>query len=69
MTKQQFLDRFYLQTDKVATLSTPGYEPEEISLIATEALEQWIITRYGNNNKIREGYEETEKRVQDVLRY
>lgn len=66
MTKQQFLDRFYIQADKVATLSTPGYEPSEISLLATEALEQWIITRYGNYNKTREGFEETEKRAQDL---
>lgn len=66
MTKQQFIDRFYIQADKVSTLSTPGYEPAEISLLATEAMEQWIITRYGNFNKTREGFEETEKRSQDL---
>ena len=31
MTNQQFLDFFYIQYDKVANLSAPGYTPAEIA--------------------------------------
>lgn len=67
MTNQQFLDFFYIQYDKVANLSAPGYTPAEISLIATEAQELLVVTDYmPKSNIVREGFEETEKRIQDL---
>ena len=67
MTNQQFLDFFYIQYDKVANLSAPGYTPAEISLLATEAQELLVVTDYmPKSNVNREGFEETEKRIQDL---
>lgn len=67
MTNQQFLDFFYIQYDKVANLSAPGYTPAEISLIATEAQELLVVTNYmPKSNIIKEGFEEIEKRIQDL---
>lgn len=67
MTNQQFLDFFYIQYDKVANLSAPGYTPAEISLIASEAQELLVVTNYmPKSNIIREGFEEIEKRIQDL---
>lgn len=66
MTKQEFLTRFYLEADKVASLGQPGYTPEEVEIIATIAQEALVLERYNPFNKSREGFEETEKRVQDL---
>ena len=66
MTKQEFLTRFYLEADKVATLSNLGYEPQEIEILATIAQEALVLERYNPLNKSKEGFEETEKRVQDL---
>jgi len=66
MTKQEFLTRFYLEADKISTLSGPGYKPSEIEKFATIAQEALVLDRYNPSNKSREGFEETEKRVQDL---
>jgi hypothetical protein len=66
MTKQEFLTRFYLEADKISTLSGPGYKPTELEKFATIAQEALVLERYTPNNKYREGFEETEKRVQDL---
>lgn len=66
MTKQEFLTRFFLEADKVASLGQPSYTPEEIEIIATIAQEALVLERYNPSNKSREGFEETEKRVQDL---
>mgnify|MGYP001619694835 CR=1 FL=1 len=67
MTVQQFLDDFYIQYDEVSDLSAPGYTPLELSKIASEVQEDLIITTYGaKSNKLQEGFEETEKRIQDL---
>jgi hypothetical protein len=67
MTRQEFLDRFYLTYDKFNTLSSPGYTPQEIEVFASEAQEVLVITAYNtNSNRLREGFEETEKRIQDL---
>ena len=67
MTNQEFLTNFYLQWDKVATASNLGYTPEEISLIATEAQELLVLNSYQEiSNSAKEGFEETEKRTQEL---
>lgn len=67
MTGQQFLDNFYLQLNKVRTLQGPGYDPLEISLFATEAQELLVATKYeAVSNILKSGFEETEKRIQDL---
>lgn len=67
MTRQEFLDRFYLIYDKFNTLSSPGYEPQEIEVFASEAQEALVISAYNpQSNRLKEGFEETEKRIQDL---
>lgn len=67
MTRQQFLDYFYLQLNKVRTLQAPGYEPTEIAMFATEAQELLANQKYTPvSNPLKEGFEETEKRIQDL---
>lgn len=67
MNKQDFLDKFYLEYDSVADLSAPGYTPLELSKISSKAQENLIITKYSSkSNRLNEGFEETEKRVEDI---
>ncbi len=67
MTNAAFLNNFYNQLNKVRTFQGPGYGPTEISLFATEAQELLIVTKYTPvSNQLKEGFEETEKRIQDL---
>lgn len=67
MTRQEFLDRFYLTYDKFNSLSSPGYIPAEIEVMASEAQEILVINAYNpQSNRLKEGFEETEKRIQDL---
>ena len=66
MTKQEFLNNFYLQFDKLASQALPGYEPAEISAMATEAQELLVVTYYTGNNSTGKSFEQTEKRIQDL---
>lgn len=66
MTNQQFLDQFYIAYNKVATNQGPGLKPNEIQALATEAQELLVKTGYtGKSNRLRDGFESTEKRIQD----
>lgn len=70
MTNQQFLDNVLLEYDKVSNGSLPGYTAAELSMMATEALERLITTKYSpKSNRLGEGFEETEKRIQDLGEY
>lgn len=67
MTRQQFLDQFYIDYDQVADQAAPGYSPLELSRIASEAQENLITVNYNSkSNKLQEGFEETEKRISDL---
>lgn len=67
MTKQQFLDKFFIEYDKVATLGSPGYTTIELSNIVSEAQESLIIKKYSpQSNRLKEGFEETEKRIEEL---
>lgn len=67
MTVQQFLEQFYVKFDEVSTLASSPYTPAELSLIATEAQELLVTSYYDNlSNPKKEGFEETEKRIQDL---
>lgn len=67
MTKQQFLDGFFIQYDEVADLSAPGFTPVDLSIIASKVQEDLAVTKYNpKSNKLQEGFEETEKRIQDL---
>jgi len=67
LTKQEFLDNINLEIDAMVSLGSPGYTPLEISSIATLAQEELIIRTYeSSSNRLKEGFEETEKRIQDL---
>lgn len=67
MTKQDFLDQVYIETELISNSAGPGYDPAEISKEATKAQEKLIINTYNDiSNRLREGYEESEKRIQDL---
>lgn len=67
MTKQEFYDKFLVEYDKVASLGAPGYQATELSILASEAQESLITKKYGpNSNRLKEGFEETEKRIQEL---
>lgn len=57
---------FNVLLDKVDTLSTPNFEPEERDVFLNNAVERYISQRaYGTNPK-GEGLEETQKRLDDL---
>lgn len=67
MTGQEFLDGFYIEYDSVSDLSAPGYTPLELQLIASKVQEDLVINTYNNkSNRLQQGFEETEKRTQDL---
>lgn len=67
MTRQEFLDSFFIQYDQVSDLAAPGYSDLELSKIASKVQEDLIVLDYSSkSNKSQEGFEETEKRIQDL---
>lgn len=67
MTKQSFLDLFYIGYDEIMDFSSPGITPLELSKIASKAQEELIMTTYDfKSNRLQEGFEESEKRIQDL---
>ncbi len=67
MTRQQFLDGFFLQYDEINTFGAPGFDPQKIESLASTVQENLIILKYSpKSNKLLEGFEETEKRTQDL---
>lgn len=67
MTKQEFLDQFALQYDEINSLGAPHLEPSQIGALLNKVTEDLIILKYGpKSNRLGEGFEETEKRIQDL---
>lgn len=67
MTRQDFLNGFFILFDELATFGAPGFEPSTIELLASVVQEDLIILKYTpKSNKLFEGFEESEKRTQDL---
>lgn len=67
MTKQEFIDLWYLQYDEANSFGAPGFELDELSKMVSKTQEDIIILKYGpKSNMFLEGFEETEKRTQDL---
>lgn len=64
MTRQDFLNEFYLNLDKIASLALPGYEPAEIAVIASDVQEKLVLDKY--SSKTNDGFEQTEKRTAEL---
>lgn len=67
MNKQEFLDQFALQYDEINSNGAPHLTVAQISAIASRAQEDFVMLKYGPKaNPTLEGFEETEKRIQDL---
>jgi hypothetical protein len=67
MTKAEFLDQFALQYDEINSLGAPHLTPAQIGALLSKVQEDLVILKYGpKSNPLKEGLEETEKRIQDL---
>lgn len=67
MTLTEAHINFKFLLDKNDTASLPNFEPEEIDLYLNRAYKRFTKTRYsGKSNIKREGFEETQKRTDDL---
>jgi hypothetical protein len=66
MTLSDFHIEFKVALDKLDSSAYPDILPEEIDLFLNEAQERFIKTRYGINNLYKEGFEEIQKRTDDL---
>lgn len=66
MTVQQFHREFKIALDKVDSESYPEFLPGEIDYYLNEAQDRFIKQRYGLNNIYKAGYEEIQKRTDDL---
>jgi len=57
---------FRFGLDKMDGLNAPNFLPEEIDLLLNQAQERFIKQRYDNTNIKRTGFEQDEKRTEDL---
>lgn len=66
MTAQEFHDNFKFTLDKVDSLNYPNFLVAEIDLLLNQAQDRIVKQRLGIDNVKREGFEQTEKRTDDL---
>lgn len=66
MTLNEFHIEFKIALDKLDSSAYPDILVEEIDYFLNEAQERFIKTRYSPNNIYREGFEEIQKRTDDL---
>lgn len=66
MTIEQFHREFKVFFDKVDSSAYPEFQDGEIDIYLNEAQERIIKLRYGKNNIYRAGFEEIQKRTDDL---
>lgn len=66
MTIAEMHNIFKIGMDKVDSLSSPNFLPEEIDVLLNNAQDQLVSQRAFGNNPKREGLEETQKRLDDL---
>ena len=52
--------------DKINSLQADMLLPEEIDIELNKSMSRFLNTKYGKNNKYREGFEESQKRIDDL---
>lgn len=57
---------FRFGLDKLDALNYPNFLPEEIDLLLNQAQDRYVKQRYGLNNTKREGFEQIQKRTEDL---
>lgn len=66
MTVAEMHISFKLGYDKVDSQSYPNFLPQEIDFFLNKGQEQFIATRLGPNNLLRKGFEENQRRIDDL---
>lgn len=66
MTANEMADELEVLFNKVTNNDAPGYEDTELSTVLTKAQERFVFQTYAGTNKLREAFEETEKRRKDL---
>ena len=66
MTISEAHRAFRFGLDKMDGLNAPNFLPEEIDLLLNQAQERFIKQRYDNTNVKRTGFEQDEKRTEDL---
>lgn len=67
MTITELHQNFKIAADKVDSLNFPEFLPEEIDSLLNQSIENFIHQRLYGNNPRKEGFEETQKRFDDLL--
>lgn len=55
-----------LGLDKTEGLAYPAFEPEEIDYWLNDSINRFVKTRYSGNNYLRKGFEQSQKRTDDL---
>ncbi len=66
MTVSELHIAFKIGLDKIDSLGYPDILPEEIDFLLNQAADRFVKQRYGKTNTKREGFEETQKRTEDL---
>lgn len=66
MTISEAHRAFRFGLDKMDGLNAPNFLPEEIDLLLNQAQERFIKQRYDNTNIKNTGFEQDEKRTEDL---
>lgn len=66
MDVQGFHNSFFTQVDKIGSLQLPSFEDWEVDLFLNKAMTKILLTRYGGNNIYKTGFEESQKRTDDL---
>ncbi|HEY8364244.1 MAG TPA: hypothetical protein VIK84_01620 [Haloplasmataceae bacterium] len=66
MTNTEMILEFKLTLDKVDSSSYPDFADEEIYFFLNESQDRIIKTRYSRNNLYKSGFEEIQKRIDDL---
>jgi hypothetical protein len=66
MTIQEMHQAVKLELDKTSALELPSFEPEEIDYWLNKAIITFIKSRYSGINLLRESFEQTQRRMDDI---
>lgn len=66
MTISEMHDAFKLGLDKTESLQYPSFLSEEIDFWLNQAIRKFVKTRYSGINYKREGFEQSQKRIDDL---
>lgn len=67
MSGSEVRERFLIELERLASNGAPGYEDPEIEAMINIAMEQCIVNYYNwKSNPQQYGFEETEKRIEDL---